>query len=613
MTKILGISAFYHDSAAALIINGEIISAAQEERFSRIKHDSKYPHNAIEFVLKNSNLKLSEIDHIVFFEKPFLKFERLLETYLAFAPKGFKSFSMSMPIWLREKLFQKKFLFDQLKRHDQNFNDIEKINFSEHHYSHAASAFYPSPFKDAVIITLDGVGEWATTTVAIGKDNKIDMLKEIYFPHSIGLLYSAFTYYLGFKVNSGEYKVMGLAPYGEPKYKDIILKKLIDLKDDGSFRLNMKYFNYATGLTMTNKNFSNLFDRKVREPEKELLTQFHMDIASSIQSVLEEIVLKLTKSIAQETKIKNLCMAGGVALNCVANGKILKNNIFENIWLQPASGDAGGSLGAALAFWHHELGKKRLTPTSYDHMKGSYLGPSFKDDQIEKTLTSLGANFKKYNEENLINLVVEELKNEKTIGWFQGRMEFGPRALGARSIIADPRSDKMQKELNLKVKFRESFRPFAPSILREDVNDWFDINTDSPYMLLVADIKKNIQIQMNEEDKKLFGIEKLNIKRSSIPAVTHVDYSARIQTVHEETNPKYYKLLKKFKEITGCPILVNTSFNVRGEPIVCSVEDSFRCFMGTNLDILVCENFILFKEEQDKKLLKDYKNKFEKD
>ena len=613
MSKILGISAFYHDSAAALVINGKIISAAQEERFSRIKHDPKYPYNAIEFVLKNSNLKLSQIDHIVFFEKPFLKFERLLETYLAFAPKGFKSFSMSMSIWLREKLFQKKLLFDKLKNHDQNFNDIEKINFSEHHYSHAASAFYPSPFKDAVIITLDGVGEWATTTVAVGKDNKIEMLKEIYFPHSIGLLYSAFTYYLGFKVNSGEYKVMGLAPYGKPKYKDLIIKKLIDLKDDGSFRLNMKYFNYATGLTMTNKNFSNLFAHKAREPEKELLTQFHMDIAASIQAVTEEIVLKLTKSIAQETQIKNLCMAGGVALNCVANGKILKNNIFENIWMQPASGDAGGSLGAALAFWYHELGEKRSIPSDLDDMKGSYLGPSFKNDHIEKTLISLGANFRKYDEKNLINLVVEELKNEKTIGWFQGRMEFGPRALGARSIIADPRSDKMQKELNLKVKFRESFRPFAPSILREDVNDWFDINTDSPYMLLVADIKKNIQIQMNEEDKKLFGIEKLNIKRSSIPAVTHVDYSARIQTVHEETNPKYYKLLKKFKEITGCPVIVNTSFNVRGEPIVCSVEDSFRCFKGNNLDILVCESFILYKEKQNKDLIENYKNKFEKD
>ena len=613
MTKILGISAFYHDSAAALVINGEIISAAQEERFSRIKHDPNYPYNAVEFVLKNSNLKLSQIDHIVFFEKPFLKFERLLETYLAFAPKGFKSFSMSMPIWLREKLFQKKFLFDKLKSHDQNFNDIEKINFSEHHYSHAASAFYPSPFKDAVIITLDGVGEWATTTVAVGKDNKIEMLKEIYFPHSIGLLYSAFTYFLGFKVNSGEYKVMGLAPYGKPKYKDLIIKKLIDLKDDGSFRLNMKYFNYATGLTMTNKNFSNLFAQKVREPEKELLTQFHMDIAASIQAVTEEIVSKLTNSIAKETKIKNLCMAGGVALNCVANGKILKNNIFDNIWIQPAAGDAGGSIGAALAFWHHELGKKRSIPTGLDDMKGSYLGPSFKDDHIEKTLTSLGAKFKKYDEENLINSIVEELKSEKTIGWFQGRMEFGPRALGARSIIADPRSEKMQKELNLKVKFRESFRPFAPSVLREDVTDWFDIKTDSPYMLLVADINKNIQIPMNETDKKLFGIEKLNIKRSSIPAVTHVDYTARIQTVHKETNPKYHKLLKRFKEVTGCPILVNTSFNVRGEPIVCSIEDSFKCFMGTNLDILVCENFVLFKNDQNKKLLQDYKNKFEKD
>jgi len=518
-----------------------------------------------------------------------------------------------MPIWLREKLFQKNFLFEKLQQHDEEFKDIKKIKFSEHHFSHAASAFYPSPFKDAVIITLDGVGEWATTTVAVGKDNKIEMLKEIYFPHSIGLLYSAFTYYLGFKVNSGEYKVMGLAPYGKPKYKDLIIKTLIDLKDDGSFRLNMKYFNYATGLTMTNKNFSNLFEHKAREPEKELLTQFHMDIAASIQAVTEEIVLKLTKSIAQETQIKNLCMAGGVALNCVANGKILKNNIFENIWMQPASGDAGGSLGAALAFWYHELGEKRSIPSDLDDMKGSYLGPSFKDEHIEKTLVSLGAKFQKYDEEKLINFVVEELKNEKTIGLFQGRMEFGPRALGARSIIADPRSNKMQKELNLKVKFRESFRPFAPSILREDLNDWFDINTDTPYMLLVADVKKNIQIPMNEEDKKLFGIEKLNIKRSSIPAVTHVDYSARIQTVHKETNPKYYKLLKKFKDITGCPILVNTSFNVRGEPIVCSVEDSFRCFMGTNLDILVCENFILFKEEQDKKLLKDYKNQFEKD
>ena len=613
MTSILGISAFYHDSAAALIIDGKIISAVQEERFSRKKHDPGYPHNAVRFVLNHSGLKLSEVDHIVFFEKPFLKFERLLETYLAFAPKGFASFSMSMPIWLREKLFQKKFLFDKLKEHDKNFNDINKIHFSEHHYSHAASAFYPSPFKEAVILTLDGVGEWATTTVAVGKENQINMLKEIHFPHSIGLLYSAFTYYTGFKVNSGEYKVMGLAPYGQPKYKDLIIKELIDLKEDGSFRLNMKYFNYATGLTMTNDKFSKLFGQKVRNPEKDLLTQFHMDIASSIQAVTEEIVLRLATSISKETKIKNLCMAGGVALNCVANGKILKKNIFQNIWFQPAAGDAGGSLGAALAFWYQELGNKRKVVPSGDEMKGSYLGPSFSENEIENTLKTLGAKYEKQNEENLINTIANELKNEKTIGWFQGRMEFGPRALGARSIIADPRSEKMQKELNLKVKFRESFRPFAPSVLREDVNDWFDLNSDSPYMLLVADVKKNIQIPMNEKDQKLFGIDKLNVKRSSIPAVTHVDYSARIQTVHKETNPKYYKLLKKFKEITGCPLLVNTSFNVRGEPIVCSVEDSFRCFMGTNLDILVCENFILYKEKQNKDLLQDYKNKFEKD
>ena len=613
MTSILGISAFYHDSAAALIIDGEIISAAQEERFSRKKHDSRYPFNAVEFVLNHSNLKLSQIDYIVFFEKPFLKFERLLETYLAFAPKGFASFCMSMPIWLREKLFQKKFLFEKLKEHDKNFDDINKIYFSEHHYSHAASAFYPSPFKDAAILILDGVGEWATTTVASAKDNEIKILKEIYFPHSIGLLYSAFTYYVGFKVNSGEYKVMGLAPYGEAKYKDIILKELIDLKEDGTFRLNMKYFNYATGLTMINERFTNLFGKKVRNPKKDLLTQFHMDIASSIQAVTEEIILKLVTSISKEIKSRNLCMAGGVALNCVTNGKILKNNIFENIWLQPAAGDAGGSLGAALAFWYQELSNKRNPSLSHDEMKGSYLGPSFDDQQVENTLKSLNAKYEKHSEENLISLIANELKNEKTIGWFQGRMEFGPRALGARSIIADPRSDKMQKELNLKVKFRESFRPFAPSVLREDLNDWFELNSDSPYMLLVADVKKNIQIPMNEKEKKLFGIDKLNIKRSTIPAVTHVDYSARIQTVHKETNPKYYKLIKKFKEITNCPVLVNTSFNVRGEPILCTIEDAFKCFMGTNLDILVCENFILYKDKQIKSLLKNYKNEFEND
>ena len=613
MTSILGISAFYHDSAAALVIDGEIVSAVQEERFSRKKHDPRYPYNAIEFVLNYSKLNLSDIDHIVFFEKPFLKFERLLETYLAFAPKGFASFSIAMPIWLREKLFQKKFLFDQLKQHDKNFNDIEKIKFSEHHFSHAASAFYPSPFKEAVILTLDGVGEWATTTVAIGKANNVNMIKEIHFPHSIGLLYSAFTYYTGFKVNSGEYKVMGLAPYGQPKYKDLIIKKLIDLKEDGTFKMNMKYFNYATGLTMTNDKFSKLFGHKVRDPEKELLTQFHMDIAASIQAVTEEIVLRLTSSIAKETKIENLCMAGGVALNCVANGKILKKNIFKNIWFQPAAGDAGGSLGAALAFWYQELGNKRNKNSDSDEMRGSYLGPSFTNDNIENELKLLGASYEKHNEEKLIDLVAKELKNQKTIGWFQGRMEFGPRALGSRSIIADPRSENMQRELNLKVKFRESFRPFAPSILREDLKNWFDLDCDSQYMLLVSDVKKNIQIPMNDKDKNLFGIDKLNIKRSSIPAVTHVDYSARVQTVHKNTNSRYYKLISKFKEITGCPILVNTSFNVRGEPIVCSIEDAFKCFMGTNLDILVCEDFLLYKDRQSKEFSIDYKNKFEKD
>ena len=611
MTSILGISAFYHDSAAALIIDGKIIAAAQEERFSRKKHDSRYPYNAVQYVLSEAKLKLSQINHIVFFEKPFLKFERLLETYLAFAPSGFKSFSLSMPIWLREKLFQKKYLFDHLKEHDDNFNDIDKINFSEHHYSHAASAFYPSPFEEAIVLTLDGVGEWATTTVSIGKKNEIKMIKEINFPHSLGLIYSAFTYYTGFKVNSGEYKVMGLAPYGEPKYKDIIVNNLMDIKDDGSFRLDMSYFNYATGLTMTNKKFSNLFGQPVRDPKKNPLTQFHMDIAASIQAVTEEIVLKISQSIASEYKIKNLCLAGGVALNCVANGKILKNKIFDNIWIQPAAGDAGGSLGAALAYWHKELGQPR--DIFKDQMKGSYLGPSFNEEEIETELKLLKANYKKINSENLVEIIANELSKEKTIGWFQGKMEFGPRALGGRSIIADPRSEKMQKELNLKVKFRESFRPFAPSILIEDVSNWFDLKNESPYMLLVADVKKELQIQMSKEDQTLFGIDKLNIKRSSIPAVTHVDYSARIQTVHKETNPRYHNLLKKFKEITGCPVLVNTSFNVRGEPIVCSIKDAFNCFMGTNLDILVCENFILYKNDQDKNLKKNYQIEFDPD
>ena len=597
MTSILGISSFYHDSAACLVVDGDIIAAAQEERFSRIKHDPRYPINAINFVLEYGNFKLRDIDHIVFYEKPFLKFERLLETYLAFAPSGFKSFSMSMPLWLKEKLFQKKMLFNELKKSDNNYNDITKINFSEHHFSHAASAFYPSPFDDATILTLDGVGEWATTTVCEGQGESIDIVKEINFPHSIGLLYSAFTYYTGFKVNSAEYKVMGLAPYGQPKFKNKIYDELIDVKEDGSFRLNMDYFNYATGLTMTNEKFSKLFGKPVRDPEKEQLTQFHMDIASSIQAVIEEIVLKITNSLSKSMKSKNLCLAGGVALNCVANGKILKNGLYKNIWIQPAAGDAGGALGAAIGFWHQELKNKRIV-NKKDNMKGSYLGPNFKDSKIEEILNSINANFKKYEENQLIEIVANEIAKGKTVGWFQGRMEFGPRALGSRSIIADPRNEKMQKELNLKVKFRESFRPFAPAVLKEDLFKWFELNYDSPYMLLVSEVKNEIKIKMSEKDKKLFGIDKLNIKRSKIPAVTHVDYTSRIQTVNSETNPKFSKLLKKFKDITSCPILVNTYFNVRGEPIVCDVMDAYRCFMSTNLDILVCENFIMYKDQQ---------------
>ena len=609
MTNILGISSFFHDSAAALIQNGKTVAAAQEERLSRKKHNERFPKNAIKYVLQEGNLELSEVDYIVFFEKPFLKFERLLETYLAFAPRGFKSFSLAMPIWLREKLFQKKYLLDHLQELDNNFKDIKKIKFSEHHYSHAASAFYPSPFEEAIILTLDGVGEWATTTLAHGKGNQIKMLKEIHFPHSLGLLYSAFTYYTGFKVNSGEYKVMGLAPYGQPIYKELILKNLIDIKNDGSFRLDMDYFNFATGVTMTNKKFNNLFGHPVRNPEKDLLTQFHMDVAASIQAVTEEIVLRLTKSAAVEYKIDNLCLAGGVALNCVANGKILKNKVFNKIWVQPAAGDAGGSLGAALAYWHQELKQKRSVNQN-DSMKGSYLGPKFENNFIEKELISLKANFKKIQEDEMVDVLAKELSEEKTAGWFQGRMEFGPRALGGRSILADPRSSRMQKELNLKVKFRESFRPFAPSVLSEEAGNWFEIDEPSPYMLLVAKIKKEIQITMTPEQEKLFGINKLNIKRSQIPAVTHVDYSARIQTVNQETNPRYYKLIKKFYELTKCPILVNTSFNIRGEPIVCSIKDAFKCFMGTNLDILVIEDFILFKSDQDQSLKDDYKNQF---
>jgi len=609
--SVLGISAFYHDSAAAIIIDGEIIGAAQEERFTRKKHDASYPKNAINYVLKEAGLKLNDIDHVVFYEKPFLKFERLLETYVGFSPSGFKSFSMSMPLWLSEKLFQKKLLFDALKEHDSNFNDIKKINFSEHHLSHAASAFFSSPYDEAIILTLDGVGEWATTTVSLGKNNKINILKEIHFPHSLGLLYSAFTYFLGFKVNSGEYKVMGLAPYGEPKFKDIILVKLIDVKEDGSFRLNMDYFNYATGLTMTSKKFAKLFNMERRDPEDNLL-QIHMDMAASIQAATEEIVLRITRFLSKEFKLENLCMAGGVALNCVANGKILKEGLFKNIWIQPASGDAGGALGAAQAFYYQELDNKRKILKT-DSMNGSYLGPKFSDDQVEDELKSCGANFKKLTLDQVIKDTAKALSEEKAVGWFQGRMEFGPRSLGNRSIIADSRSEKMQKNLNLKVKYRESFRPFAPAVLFEKVSEWFEINCESPYMLLVADVKKSKQLKMTEEQKNLFGIDKLNIKRSSIPSVTHVDYSARIQTVHKETNPIFHKLIEEFEKITDCPVLVNTSFNVRGEPIVCSVADAFNCFMGTDLDILVCNNFILYKDNQDKGLLKEYKNKYELD
>ncbi len=611
MKSILGISAFYHDSAACLLKDGKIVAAAQEERFTRKKHDPSYPHHAVEFVLKYGNIKLSELDQIVFFEKPFLKFERLLETYVAFAPRGFISFAKAMPVWIKEKLFQKNLLFNKLKAHDKDFKSDQNIFFSDHHLSHAASAFFPSPFTESIILTADGVGEWATTTVAVGKDNEVEIKKEIHFPHSLGLLYSAFTYFTGFKVNSGEYKLMGLAPYGSPIYEDKI-KKLIDIKEDGTFRLDQKYFNYATGLTMTNDKFNDLFGQKPRDPQNEKITQFHMDIAASIQKVTEEIMVKLAKSIRKEYGIKNLCLAGGVALNCVANGKILNEKIFDNIWIQPAAGDAGGSLGAALALWHIEQKNKRVV-NSNDDMKGSYLGTEFSQEEIENELKSIGAKFETLNYEDLINKTVECLSNQKVVGWFQGRMEFGPRALGGRSILGDPRSDKMQKNLNLKVKYRESFRPFAPSILREDLSKWFDINVDSPYMLLVANINPNKKIEMTEEQKKLFGIERLNIKRSVVPAVTHVDYSARVQTVTKKGNQRFYDLISKFKNKTGCPILINTSFNVRGEPIVNSPTDAFNCFMGTELDYLIIGDCILDKNKQEKNLKKDYKSDFELD
>jgi len=611
MTAILGISAFYHDSAATLIIDGEIISAAQEERFTRKKHDPSYPVNAINYCLSEAGLSLAQVDHIAFYDKPFLKFERLLETYVAFAPKGLQSFRMAMPVWLREKLFLKHMLIKEMKKIDKSFDD-SKIMFGEHHFSHAASAFYASPFEEAVVLTLDGVGEWATTAVAIGKGHELNIVKEIHFPHSLGLLYSAFTYYTGFRVNSGEYKVMGLAPYGEPKYKDLILDKLIDLKEDGSFRLDQSYFNYATGLTMVNQKFSDLFGEPVRRPDIDELTQFHMDIAASVQVVTEEVVLTMTRSLAKEYNIPNLCMAGGVALNCVANGKIFRDKAFKDIWIQPASGDAGGALGGALAVWHKELNKSRKVNLN-DAMQGSYLGPVYEQNVIEKELSECGAIFNLVTEKDMIEQTTQALANGKAVGWFQGKMEFGPRALGSRSILGNPLSEKMQKTLNLKVKYRESFRPFAPSVLREDVTEWFELDYDSPYMLLVDDVRKDKRIEMTKEEESLFGIDKLNIKRSEIPAVTHVDYSARIQTVHRETNPKYHALISRFREKTGCAVLVNTSFNVRGEPIVCTPEDAFHCFMGTEIELLVIGNCLLRKEKQDQSLIEDYKEKYELD
>ena len=614
MASILGISAFYHDSAAAIIIDGKIEAAAQEERFTRIKHDSSYPYHAIKFVLDFVKLNLSEVDYIVFYEKPFLKFERLLETYVAFAPRGFTQFTKSMPSWLREKLFQKNLLLNLFKKHDANFNGEKKIFFSDHHLSHAASAYYPSPFDEAIVLTADGVGEWATTTVAIGKGSNLNIKKEIHFPHSLGLLYSAFTYYIGFKVNSGEYKLMGLAPYGKPKYTDIIKDKLIDIKEDGSFRIAQEYFDYSTGLKMTNSKFNSLFGEAPRNDKTEKIRQFHMDIAASIQKVTEEVMLKLAKYLRDEYKIKNLCLAGGVALNCVANGKILESKLFDKIWIQPAAGDAGGSIGSALALWHKELDNERIYRKDKDDlMQGSYLGPEYSQKEIESELNRLGAKYNVFNDQEIIEKTSLSLIKGNAIGWFQGRMEFGPRALGARSIIGDPRSESMQKNLNLKVKFRESFRPFAPSILKEEISKWFQIKEDSPYMLLVAQISEDKKIEMTESEKKLFGIDKLNIKRSEIPAVTHVDYSSRIQTVHQKTNPKYYSLLKNFNQKTNCPVLINTSFNVRGEPIVNTPLDAFRCFMGNELDTLVIGNCFLEKKDQIQGLKKDYKNQFELD
>jgi carbamoyltransferase len=609
--RILGVSAFYHDSAAALVVDGRTVAAAQEERFTRKKHDARFPRHAIGYCLEAGGVSLRDVDYVAFYDKPFLKFERLLESYLAFAPRGFRSFSMAIPVWLREKLFQKSLLQSELRRFDPDFQAPKRLLFSEHHQSHAASAFFASPFETAAVLTMDGVGEWATTSVGLGRGSRLEMHKEIHFPHSVGLLYSAFTYYLGFKVNSGEYKVMGLAPYGVPKYVDLIRDHLIDIKDDGSFRLNLDYFAYCTGLRMTNERFHALFGGPPRDPA-ELLGPRHMDIAASIQAVTEEVVLRLTRAIAAETGEPNLCLAGGVALNCVANGKVLRDGRFRRLWVQPAAGDAGGALGAALAAFHLFLDQPRR-PLEPDAMQGAFLGPEFAQGDIERRLRAAGARFEVLSDAELIDATAVALAEGKAVGWFQGRMEFGPRALGARSILGDPRSPRMQSDLNLKIKYRESFRPFAPAVLREDVAAWFDLDEDSPYMLLVADVGAEHQRPMTPEQQNLFGIDKLNVSRSSIPAVTHVDYSARIQTVHAETNARFHALLAAFKAKTGCPVLVNTSFNVRGEPIVCAPEDAFRCFMGTELDVLAAGNCYLRKDAQDPGRGRDYKGMFEPD
>jgi carbamoyltransferase len=610
---ILGLSAFYHDSAACLIKDGQIIAAVQEERFTRVKHDPSFPSHSIKFCLDSAGILPSDLECIVFYEKPFTKFERLLETYFAFAPKGFKSFSTAIPIWIKEKLFLKKILSEQLSDLFGKDTDLShKIMFSEHHLSHAASAFFPSPFKKAAVLTLDGVGEWTTTSVAIGEGHELSILREIKFPHSLGLLYSAFTYYTGFKVNSGEYKVMGLAPYGTPRYANLITDHLINIADDGSFKLNMKYFSFASGLKMTSDMFHDLFGGKPREMETKI-TQREMDLAASIQKVTEDVVLKLAKSIAHDTSCENLCLAGGVALNCVANGIINRSKVFKEIWIQPAAGDAGGAVGAALAVWHLHFKKKRKVHQSRDGMFGSLLGPSFSNDEIKKELQSCQAIYAELDEGKLLDTVAKELAEGKAVGWMQGKMEFGPRALGNRSILADPRSPTMQRQLNLKIKFRESFRPFAPSVMANYASEWFKLKTESPYMLLVAEVQDSKKRAVEDNTSELSGFDLLDTDRSDIPAVTHVDNSARVQTVDENTNPRYYKLIKKFYEITGCPILINTSFNVRGEPIVCDPRDAFRCFMGTELDILVIGNFLLYKNEQPENLTENYTHKYDLD